>query len=274
MHYNNTPPTELRRLIRAKVIAGQTAGMSAGYLQANVVILPASNALDFFRYCQRNPKPCPIVGVSDTGSSSFPLLAEDMDIRTDIPKYNVFRNGELEQQLLSIEELWQHDFVTFALGCSHTFEDALVEAGFDIWHLKNGATVPMFKTSIQTVPCGPFHGPMVVTMRAIPENRLAEAVEICKQFPLAHGAPVHIGEASQIGIADLASPDWGDAAPVPDGCIPVFWACGVTPQMALLNAKIPLSVTHTPGCMLVTDISDRSEIPVLGQSFPLDHYLP
>lgn len=274
MNYKNTNPIELRQLIRANIITGQTAGMSAGYLQANVVILPAAHALDFFRYCQRNPKPCPVVGVSDTGRSSFPLLAEDMDIRTDIPMYNVFRNGELDEQRLSIEPLWQSDLVTFALGCSHTFEDALVEAGFNIWHLTNGATVPMFKTSIQTLPSGPFSGPMVVTMRAIPESRLSEAVEICRQFPLAHGAPVHIGEPSEIGITDLAKPDWGDAAPIPEGCIPVFWACGVTPQMALLNAKIPLSVTHTPGCMLVTDISDRSEIPVLGQAFPLDQYLP
>lgn len=261
--------TAIRALIRSGEMTGQTAGLANGYLQANLVILPEQYALDFARYCQRNPKPCPLVGISNSGNPKFQSLGSDLDLTTDVPSYNIYEYGKLIRSPHQITDLWQEDFVGFALGCSHTFEEALVKRNFDIWHLLHNQTVPMFKTSIQTVPSQIFSGEMVVTMRAIPRDRLHEAVEISKQFPLAHGAPVHIGNPAEIGIKDLNQPDWGDAAPVPEDSTPVFWACGVTPQIAITNAELPIAITHKPGSMLITDIHDRAEIPVLDQEFTL-----
>ena len=265
----NLSITAIRELIRAGEMTGQTAGLANGYLQANLVILPEKYALDFARYCQRNPKPCPLVGISDSGNPKFHSLGHDLDLTTDVPSYNVYADGKLIDSPTQIDDLWQADFVGFALGCSHTFEEALVNQQFDIWHLLHKKTVPMFKTSIQTVPSQMFSGEMVVTMRAIPHDRLHEAVAISKQFPLAHGAPVHIGNPHEIGITDLNTPDWGDPAPIPEGSTPVFWACGVTPQIAIQNAQLPIAITHKPGSMLITDIHDRAEIPVLNQDFSL-----
>ena len=252
----------VRESIRTKSYKGHTAGLGGPRLQANLAILQDSYALDFMRFCQRNPKPCPLVGVSDTGNPMMTTLGRDIDIRTDVPAYYVYKDGVLDRTVEDLADIWRDDFVTFALGCSFTFEHALMDAGLPLWHIENNATVPMFETSIETVPAGPFSGPMVVSMRAIPNDRIDEVVAISAGFPLAHGAPVHIGDPATIGIRDITNPQWGDAAPIPDGTTPIFWACGVTPQAAIRSAKPPISITHKPGHMLITDIPDDAETPI------------
>ena len=214
------------------------------------------------RFCQRNPKPCPVVGVSDTGIPMMATLGQDIDIRTDVPSYNIYRHGRLAESCSDIKALWQNNMVAFALGCSFTFEHAILRAGFPLFHVTHNRTVPMFKTTIATVEAGPFGGPMVVSMRAIAADRLDEVQAISAQFPLAHGSPVHWGDPAAIGIDDIAAPDWGDPTPVGDDELAVFWACGVTPQAAIMRAALPLCITHKPGQMLITDISDAAETPV------------
>lgn len=253
----------VRRAIRGGHYRGHTAGLAPGCFQANVVIMPEASALDFMRFCQRNPKPCPLIGVSDTGNPMMTTLGHDIDIRTDVPAYNIYRNGRLEDEATEITGLWTDDMVAFALGCSFTFEHAVQQAGIKLWHIDNNTTVPMFRSGFQTVPAGRFGGPMVVSMRAIPSGQVDRVAGIARRFPLAHGAPVHVGDPAAIGIRDLARPDWGDAAPVDAGQVPVFWACGVTPQVAIERARLPLCITHKPGHMLITDIAEDAENPVL-----------
>lgn len=253
---------QMRAQIRACAYRGHTAGLGGKTLQANLAILPEALALDFMRFCQRNPKPCPLVGVSDTGNPMLTTLGADIDVRTDVPAYYVYRDGTLAETVHDLDALWRDDFVTFALGCSFTFEHALQEAGFDLWHIAQNTTVPMYASNIPTVPAGPFQGPMVVSMRRIPNDRLDEVVEISRRFPLAHGGPVHMGDPAEIGIADLARPDWGDPAPEAPGTTPVFWACGVTPQAAIMHARPEICITHKPGHMLITDIADDAETPI------------
>ncbi|MFO7757287.1 MAG: putative hydro-lyase [Roseovarius sp.] len=253
----------LRAGIRAGRYTGHTAGLGQGCLQANVVILPARAALDFMRFCQRNPRPCPLVGVSDTGDPMMHTLGRDIDIRSDVPAYNIYRHGRLEGTAQDIRDMWTPDMVAFALGCSFTFEHALMRAGIPLWHVKNDTTVPMFRTNIDCVPAGPFASKMVVSMRAVDTARLDEVTRIARRYPLAHGAPVHHGNPVDIGITDISRPDWGDPAPVSDDQVPVFWACGVTPQVALEAAAPPLCITHRPGHMLITDIPEDAENPVL-----------
>ncbi len=253
--------TDLRSAIRSGSYQGQTAGLADGYLQANLAILSKDYALDFMRFCQRNPKPCPLVGVSDTGSSALSTLGASIDIRTDVPAYNIYRNGALSDTVTDISDLWQDDFVVFALGCSFTFEHALVRAGIKLWHFEAKKTVPMYRSNIMTRQAGPFGGETVVTMRAIPASRVEEATEISRRYPLAHGAPVFIGDPNTIGIQDLYQPEWGDAPPPVKDDVPVFWACGVTPQNAILKAALPLCITHRPGFMLITDVDEQAEVP-------------
>lgn len=253
----------LRESIRASRYTGHTAGLAPGLLQANIVILPEEFALDFMRFCQRNPKPCPLVGVSETGDPMMRTLGRNIDIRSDVPSYSVYRDGELVETCIDINEYWKNDFVAFALGCSFTFEDALTRAGIPVWHIENNKTVPMYRSSIQTCPAGPFAGEMVVTMRAIDEDRVDEAIDISKRYPMAHGGPVHVGDPSAIGLQNLNHPEWGDSPPSLGNKVPVFWACGVTPQNAIMGAKLPISITHTPGHMLITDIDEQAEVPVL-----------
>ena len=255
--------TAVRAQIRACAYEGHTAGLGKNNLQANLAILPAKYALDFMRFCQRNPKPCPLVGVSDTGNPLMQTLGRDIDIRTDIPAYYVYRDGALAETVTDITALWQDDFVAFALGCSFTFEHALEQAGIAVWHIANNTTVPMFASNIPTVTAGPFGGATVVSMRAIRDDQLDEVVAISRRFPMAHGAPLHIGDPAAIGIKNIAAPDWGDPAPVPDGTTPVFWACGVTPQVAIMQAKLPICITHKPGHMLITDVADDAETTIL-----------
>jgi len=254
---------DVRAAIRDGRYAAHTAGLGAGYLQTNLAIMPEPFALDFMRFCQRNPKPCPLTGVSDTGNPVLHTMGAQIDIRTDVPAYNIYRDGTLAAEVTNITDLWRDDLVTFALGCSFTFENALQQAGFDLWHIDNDKTVPMYRSGLETVPAGPFSGKMVVSMRAVPEARVAEVAEISRRFPLAHGAPVWWGDPAGIGIGDLSQPDWGDAAPVGKGEVPVFWACGVTPQVAIEAAKLPLCITHKPGHMLITDVPEDAEVPVL-----------
>ena len=263
--------SELRGLIRANEYHSHTAGLGRGFLQTNIAILPEAFALDFFRFCQRNPKPCPLVGVSDTGDPMLGTLGGDLDIRTDAPAYNIYRDGELERSVNDLNDVWRDDLVAFALGCSFTFEAALQQAGIPVWHIDNDTTVPMFRSSIKNEPAGPFGGHVVVSMRAVDEDKVILAREISRGYPLAHGAPVHIGAPEEIGIVDVGQPDWGDPAPIHEGQVPVFWACGVTPVAAIEAAGVPFSITHKPGHMLITDIPDTAEIPVLSASSALSH---
>lgn len=255
----------LRQSIRVGKYQGHTAGLAQGRLQANLAILPEAYALDFMRFCQRNPKPCPLVGVSETGDPMLRTLGRDLDIRTDVPAYNVYRNGKLNETVEDITRLWTKNLVVFALGCSFTFEAALLRANIPLWHIENNKTVPMYRSSIMTCPAGPFGGEMVVTMRAVHPDKVEEARQISRRYPLAHGGPVHVGHPSEIGIADLNAPEWGDPPPEVGANIPMYWACGVTPQNALMHARLPLSITHKPGHMLVTDIDEQAEVPVLDQ---------
>ena len=203
----NADKQTVRWAIRSGSYREHTAGLATGYLQANLVIVEDAYALDFMRYCQRNPKPCPIVGVSDTGNPMMTTLGQGIDIRSDVPSYNIYRNGQLIDNCSDITHLWQDNMVAFALGCSFTFEHAFLRAGLPLWHVENNRTVPMFKTTIDTVKAGPFFGPMVVSMRAIAASRLDEAKGISTQFPLAHGPPVHCGDPAAIGIHDIHAPD-------------------------------------------------------------------
>ncbi|WP_121022205.1 putative hydro-lyase [Litoreibacter meonggei] len=251
---------DVRKAIRSGAYSKHTAGLAAGKLQCNLAILPEAYALDFLRFCQRNPKPCPVVGVSETGSPYVPTLGSEIDIRTDVPQYRVYRDGVLAEELDDISDIWRDDLVTIALGCSFTFENALIEAGINIRHIEQNRTVPMYSSSLELVPAGPFHGTMVVTMRPIPYDRVADALKISAAYPQAHGAPVASGDPAAIGIANLNAPEWGEPVEVRAGELPLYWACGVTPQNVLLDAKLPFVITHKPGCMLIADVGERDEL--------------
>lgn len=256
------PVPALREQIRTGRYNSHTGGLGSGKLQTNLVILPAQYALDFMRYCQRNPKPCPLVGVSETGDPMMRTLG-DIDIRTDVPSYNIYRNGTLADTVFDITDLWQDDLVSFALGCSYTFEHALQAEGISVRHVEQNKTVPMYLSNIQTVRAGPFGGGTVVSMRPVASENLRRVIDLCRTFPLAHGAPVHVGDPTEIGIKSLDHPDWGDLPDVRAGEVPVFWACGVTPQNAVMQAGLPFCITHTPGRMLITDIAEDAEVPVM-----------
>jgi uncharacterized protein YcsI (UPF0317 family) len=253
----------VRAAIRMNSYQGHTAGLASGKLQANLAIMTEEYALDFMRFCQRNPKPCPVSGVSDVGNPMMFTLGQDIDIRTDVSAYNIYRDGQLANSQLDIMDIWQDAFVTFALGCSFTFEHAALRAGIKLWHIENNTTVPMFRSTIDCVPAGRFSGAMVVSMRAVPKEQVDLVSEISAQYPLAHGAPIHIGNPSEIGISNVNNPEWGDPAPILDGHVPVFWACGVTPQVAIENARVPIVITHKPGHMLISDIDEYAESPIL-----------
>jgi uncharacterized protein YcsI (UPF0317 family) len=252
--FQSLTPAELRAAIRAGQWRKPTAGLAPRYVQTNLAILPASDAADFHRFCQRNPKPCPLIAVSEVGDPRIASIGADLDIRTDVPRYRVFEHGEEIAQPNDIREYWRDDLVTFVIGCSFTFEHSLLDAGIGIRHIEQNRNVPMFKTSIQTTPAGKFSGPMVVTMRPLKAADAIRAVQITSRFPGVHGAPVHIGDPELIGIKDLSKPDYGDAVDVRAGEIPVFWACGATPQATLRQAKPAFCITHAPGYMLITDL--------------------
>lgn len=254
---------EVRAAIRSGSYDGHTAGLAVGKLQCNLAILPEKYALDFLRFCQRNPKPCPIVGVGDSGDPTLPTLGHDIDIRKDVSKYRVFRNGALTDEVTDISDVWADDLVTVALGCSFTFENALLRNGIPVRHVEKGLNVPMYRTNIDLVPAGRFGGQMVVTMRPIPQGQVEQAREISRRYPQAHGAPIAVGDPALIGIADLARPDWGDSVEIKAGEVPVYWACGVTPQNVLLDAGLPVCITHSPGHMLIADVAEDAETTIL-----------
>ncbi len=244
---------DVRRACRSGEWTGPTAGLAPNYAQANLVVLPREWAFDFLLFCQRNPRPCPLIAVTEAGSWQPSSVASDVDLRTDLPKYRVWRDGQLVDEPTDVSGLWREDFVSFLIGCSFTFEAALREAKVPVRHIELGRNVPMFRTNIACVSAGRFSGPLVVSMRPLAPANAIRAVEISSQFTGSHGSPVHIGFPEQIGISDISRPDYGDSVPVADGELPVFWACGVTPQAALLEAKPPFAITHSPGCMFVTD---------------------
>ena len=260
MAYDN--PEEVRALIRHGQLLRPTCGLAPGYTQANLVILPKEFAFDFLLFCQRNPRPCPVLEVLEAGKYEPILTAPITDIRVDIPLYRIYENGELITEEQDITKYWNSELVSFLLGCSFTFETALIRAGVSLRHIDEGKNVAMYVTNILTIPAGIFSGPMVVSMRPIPISKVARAVQITSRFPGAHGAPVHIGDPDRIGINDLARPDYGDPVETQVDEIPVFWACGVTPQAVVLRAKPPLMITHSPGYMFITDLLDE-ELSVL-----------
>ena len=257
---------QLRELIRCCNYKGQTAGLSQNMLQTNIIILEKKYALDFMIFCQRNPKACPLVGVTDIGSPFFKTLGNNIDIRTDVPSYNIYKNGRLFDTVNQIESYWDKNLIAFAIGCSFTFEHSLIKHGFLIDHINENKVVPMFKTNIKNIVSGPFSNTMVVSMRSIKKNRINDVINICKPFHWAHGSPLHIGNPEKIGIYNITKPDWGDVPkPLLNDEINVFWACGVTPQNAILDSTIPFCISHTPGCMLITDVKEDSESPILQQ---------
>ncbi len=251
-------PGEVRRQIREGKWRKPTAGLAPGYVQANLVVLPRELAYDFLLFAQRNPKPCPIIEVTDVGSPEPRVSAPGADLRTDIPKYRIYRDGEFVQEVTELLGVWTSDLVGFLLGCSFTFEAALVQAGVPVRHIEDGKNVSMFTTSIPCTPAGAFHGPLVVTMRPIPAPLVPRAVQISGRFPAVHGVPVHVGDPGSLGIRDLGRPDFGDPVTIRPGEVPVFWACGVTPQAVAMQAKPPLMITHAPGHMFITDLRDES----------------
>ncbi len=250
-------PTAVREAIRRGEWRRPTAGLAPGYVQANLVVLPQDLAYDFLLFCQRNPKPCPLLDVTDVGSPVPRYLAPGADLRTDVPRYHVYRDGQLEAQLPSLVDLWREDLVAFLLGCSFTFEAALLAAGIPVRHIEQNVNVPMYITNIACRQAGVFHGPMVVSMRPIPYGLVPRAVQVTSRFPAVHGAPVHIGEPARIGIRDLDKPDFGDPVTIREDEVPVFWACGVTPQAVALEAKPRLLISHAPGHMFVSDLRDE-----------------
>lgn len=245
-------PAEARRLIRAGDYAGHTAGIAPEYVQGNVCILPRELATDFAAFCQRNPKPCPLIAMGAPGDPMLPDLG-DIDIRTDVPRYRVFRDGQVVDEPTNIRDIWSDDLVAFVLGCSYSFEYPLLQDGIPLKHIAHNSEVPMYRTNIACVPAGAFHGPMVVSMRPLSPANAIRAVQITSRFPSVHGAPVHLGFPEQIGIEDLDKPDYGSPSEVSPGELPVFWACGVTPQAIVENAKPSLCITHKPCAMLLTD---------------------
>jgi len=255
-------PKQIRSLIRKGKWDKPTAGLAMGYAQANLVILPQKNAFDFLLFCQRNPKPCPLLEVLEPGEFRTKFLSSDADIRTDIPRYHIYQKGKLQKTVKDIETSWKSDFVSFLLGCSFSFEEALLRANIPVRHIEEEKNVPMFITRIPCTPAGIFHGPMVVTMRPLPSDQVTRAVQITSRYASVHGAPIHIDRPSVIGIKDLGKPDFGDPVTIKNGEVPVFWACGVTPQAVVVKARPDLCITHAPGHMFISDLLNE-ELAVL-----------
>ena len=254
---------QLRILIREEDYKGQTAGLSKNMLQTNLIILEKKYALDFMIFCQRNPKACPLVGVTDIGSPFLKTLGK-IDVRSDVPSYNIYIKGKLFNTINNIYDYWNDDMIAFAIGCSFTFEHSLMRHGFSIDHINNNKVVPMYKTNINNVCSGPFANTMVVSMRIIKKNKIDTVFDICKSFHWAHGSPIHFGNPQEIGIAKVENPDWGDAPrQLLNDEVYVFWACGVTPQNAILDSTVPFCISHTPGYMLITDVKEDADIPIL-----------
>lgn len=250
--FDISDPYECRKAAREGRWTGVTTNMATGHVQGNLAILPKAYAYDFLGFCHRNPKPCPLLDFSDVGNPMMPQLGRDLDIRTDLPSYRVYRHGVLEREVTDITDLWQDDFVAFVIGCSLSFEQAILDAGVPLRHVERGVDCPMYITNIETKPSGSFSGGMVVSMRPFSPANVVRVTQITSRFPTVHGAPVHIGRPDLLGI-EIDKHDFGVAPDIRDDEIPVFWACGVTPQSAIRQAKPPICITHNPSHMLVTD---------------------
>lgn len=247
---------DVRNACRTGEWTTQTSGLAPGYAQANLVVLPRELAFDFLLFCRRNSKPCPVLDVTDPGAWSPPAVAPDADLRTDLPKYRVWKHGELIDEPNDVLKYWNQDLVSFVIGCSFTFENAMMRAGLPVRHVEHECNVPMFRTNIPCNPAGIFQGPLVVSMRPLSPADAVRAIQITSRYPDVHGAPIHFGSPADIGITDIDRPDFGDPVPLHPGEIPVFWACGVTPQAVLMATKPEFAITHSPGCMFVTDVRD------------------
>jgi len=239
---------------RSGKLTGPTANLAPGHVQANLAILPRALAADFLHFCQRNPKPCPLLAMSEPGDPALPELGYDIDIRTDIPRYRVWQNGELVAEPADVRDIWRDDLVSFLIGCSFSFEEAMLDNGLPVRHIEQGCNVPMYRTSIPTHAAGVFGGPLVVSMRPLKAADAIRAIQVTSRFPSVHGAPVHLGDPALIGIADINRPDYGDPVEIREGEMPVFWACGVTPQSVVAAVRPEFCITHAPGHMLVTDL--------------------
>ncbi len=258
MHVPTRDRRDQARTVRENARRGeltvQTSGLAPGMVQGNLAILPKAYADDFVSFCHFNPKPCPLIGMSAPGDPALPTLGQDIDIRSDVPMYRVFESGECIDECPDISHLWRDDLVAFVLGCSFSFEEAMLEAGLSLHHIDRGVNVAMYRTNIETRAAGPFSGPLVVSMRSFKPADAIRAVQITSRFPQVHGAPIHFGDPAAIGITDIMQPDYGDTPEMRESEVPLFWACGVTPQAIVEVAKPPLCITHAPGCMLVTDL--------------------
>lgn len=254
--YENMKPSEVRQLIREKKITWQTSGMCAGYAQANLVILPRDLAFDFLLFTQRNPRPCPVLEVTDVGSRNFHIMADGADVATDFPKYRIYEKGVMTGEYTDVEKFWRDDLVSFLIGCSFSFEAEMLEAGIPVRQIEENRNVPMYNTNIACTPAGIFSGNMVVSMRPIPYDLVVKAVNVTAAMPRVHGAPIHIGNPEQIGINDINKPDYGESVTIKEGEVPVFWPCGVTPQNVIMNTKPDFVITHAPGHMFITDVKN------------------
>ncbi len=254
---------EVRAAARAGRWSGPTAGLARGYVQANLVILPAAEAIDFAEFCRLNPRPCPLLERTAAGDPEPRLSAPGADLRTDVPRYRVFRHGRSDpQEPTDIRALWRDDLVSFLLGCSFTFENALQREGLSVRHIDEGRNVPMYRTTVACQPAGRFRGNLVVSMRPYASELVDRVIAVTSRFPTMHGAPVHVGDPTALGIVDLSRPEFGEAVTVRPGEVPMFWACGVTPQVAIREAGCELAITHSPGAMFVTDWRDSDhEVP-------------
>lgn len=247
-----------RQLCREGKLDTPTPGLALGFVQANLVVLPYSLAFEFLLFCQRNPKPCPILDVTEVGDFETKLIAPGADIRTDLPRYKIFQDGELITETTDIRSFWRNDLVGFLIGCSFSFENAMINAGLSVRHIEEKKNVPMYQTNIECISTQKFSSPLVVSMRPLPANQIVRAVEVTSRYYKAHGSPIHIGNPETIGIKDLAKPDYGEPVTIKDDEIPVFWACGVTTQTAILRAKPELAITHSPGHMFISDLPDEA----------------
>jgi uncharacterized protein YcsI (UPF0317 family) len=248
---------EVRTRIRSGEHAGPTGGLARGHVQTNLVIVPEEYAFDFLKFCVRNPRSCPVLEVTDAGSPVPSVLAPEADLRTDVPRYRVYEGGELADEPTDITSYWRDDFVSFLLGCSFTFERALLDAGLSLAHLDQDKNIPMYVTGRECVPSGPFSGPMVVSMRPYRADEIPLAVSVSGRYPTMHGSPVHVGDPESLGVRDMREPEFGEPLEIAEDQIPVFWACGVTPHAVLMEAELPLVITHSPGHMFITDRLDE-----------------
>jgi len=254
---SSSTAAEVRAACRSGAWTAPTPGVAAGFVQANLVVLPLEYAFDFMLFCHRNPQPCPLLDVTDPGNPEPRRVASGADVRTDVPRYAVYRDGLLIDRPTDLREYWRNDLVAFLLGCSFTFETALLAAGLPVRHVEQGTNVPMFRTNRPNQRAGVFQGELVVSMRPFPPHLVAEAARLSARMPLAHGAPVHDGDPAALGIRELNRPDFGEPVEVRPGEVPVFWACGVTPQVAIMAAKPSIALTHLPGHMFLTDLRDE-----------------